>query len=82
MLRFTEHEKSLLSLAIPSLALPALESPSDRDLNIRAFEIDYPDEVTRRGDKNLEAYMKILGALPSTYEERLKLIHVPEGAMQ
>lgn len=82
MLRFNERERELLSLPIPSLALPALESPSERDLNIRAFEIDYPDEVTRRGDKNLEAYMKILGALPSTYQERLRLIHIPEGAVQ
>lgn len=76
---FSDCERSLLAKAIPALGLPALESPTERDLAIRAFEIDYPDAVTPRGEGILTAYMKILGAIPSTHEERLKLIQIPEG---
>jgi hypothetical protein len=75
---FSDGERTLLAMAVPSLGLPALETPTERDLAIRAFEIDYPDEVTPRGEGILTAYMKILGAIPSTYEERLKLIQIPE----
>jgi len=76
---FSDGERSLLAMAVPALGLPALESPTHRALAIRAFDIDYPDEVTPRGEGNLTAYMKILGALPSTHAERLKLIHISEG---
>ena len=72
---FTDKERMLLALAVPSLGLPALESPTERDLAIRAFDIDYPDEFCPRGESNLVAYMKILGAIPSTYQERLQLLH-------
>jgi hypothetical protein len=58
---------------VPSLQLPALESPTEKDLTRRAFEIEYGDGIFARGEKNLVALMKVLGALPSTYEQRLNL---------
>ncbi len=75
---FSDRERTLLALAVPALGLPALTAPTSRDLAIRAFEIDYPDEVFPRGEGNLVAVMKILGAIDSTHEERLKLIRTQE----
>jgi hypothetical protein len=77
---FSDTEKKLLTLAIPALGLPALKNPTRTDLFVRAFELDYPDDVTPRGEKILENYLRILGAIPSTYEENLKLI--TEGVKQ
>jgi hypothetical protein len=71
---FSDGERSLLAKAVPALGLPALESPTYRDCVIRAFDIDYPDEVVPRGERNLTAYLKILGAIPSTLEERMKFV--------
>lgn len=68
---FTHEERYLLAMEIPSLALPAIEAPTDIDLHERAHEIGYPDEVTPRGQ--LLAYYKILGVVPSSFEERLQL---------
>jgi hypothetical protein len=75
---FSDRERALLALPVPALGLPVLIAPTERELAIRAFEIDYPDEVFPRGEKTLVAVMKILGAIDSTYEERLKLIHIQE----
>ena len=71
---FSDSERKLLALAVPSLGLPALEAPTERDIAIRAFHLDYPDGFCPRGKKNLERLMKLLGALPSTFEERLAIV--------
>jgi hypothetical protein len=75
LMRFTAEEKQLLAQAIPSLALPALSNPSEIDLYERAHAIEWPDpEFCERA--GLRVWMKILGALPSTYHERLQSIHI------
>ena len=63
-------ERFMLSLAVPSLGLPALDNPTDDDLRERAAEIGY-GELAPRGEGNLRALMIVLGVLPGTYEERL-----------
>ena len=61
----------LLALSIPSLALPAIDAPTDIDLYERAHEIDYPSSVFARGQ--LVACFTILSVVPSSLEERLQL---------
>jgi hypothetical protein len=72
---FSDEERELLCMAVPSLGLPAMNNPSVIDLWERAFEIDYPDDVVKRETGNLRAYLKVLGAFgPTTVGENLKLI--------
>jgi hypothetical protein len=76
---FSDEEKELLCMAVPSLGLPAMKNPTRIDLWERAFLIDWPDDVCKRGAGNLRAYLKVLGAFgPTTVEANLKLIS--EGA--
>ena len=75
-MKFRNGEKLLLSLAVPSLGLPALENASDAEFEARAAIIGYPDEgFLKRGEGNLEAWLGILGALPSTVDTNLQHIH-------
>jgi hypothetical protein len=72
---YTPRERELLSLAVPVLGLPALNNPSVRTLVLRAMDIDYPDgKFLKRGEKFLETWLKILGAISSTEAERLNLL--------
>jgi hypothetical protein len=58
------------------MALPELKFDDDISLWERAAELGYGDgELAPRGEGNLRALFMILGALPSTYEERLAVIH-------
>jgi hypothetical protein len=73
---YSDRERELLALPVPWLGLPALDMRDSRAICLRAFELDYPDELCTRGEKSLEALMKLLGAIESTPAERLKLIRV------
>ena len=68
----TDFERHMLTQAVPSMALPELENPTEIDLWKRAEAVGYGDgELAPRGEGNLRALYMILGVLPSTYEERL-----------
>lgn len=72
MRNFTNFEKHLLSQACPSLDLPPLpDNASDVDYAERAakWQLDATDDIL--------SWAKILGVVPSNYEERLELIHIP-----
>ncbi|MGH9354024.1 MAG: hypothetical protein ACRD2G_17995 [Terriglobia bacterium] len=78
---YTAMEQYLLSLAVPNLELPALENPTQIDLHERASALDYGEanNLAPRGETNLEALLKVYGVVPSTLEERLAVIHLPDS---
>ena len=70
----TTFERYMLTQAIPALGLPGLpDDATDAQLWERASIIGYGD-LADRTEEGLTALCKLLGVLPSTYEERKMVI--------
>lgn len=72
---WTDFEKHMLSLAIPSVGLGACESFDDEALQAKAEILGYGDpDFCKRGEGNLRALFMVLGVLPSSFEERMAVV--------